>query len=65
MNTAPASSTTTHPTGPLVRGLLDRAGVLLLLGTLHPDIFATTLAEVSRPEPCGCRSTSRRSSRSS
>jgi hypothetical protein len=49
MNTAPASSTT-------VPTRLDRwsgacwigAGVLLLLGTLHPDIFATTLAEVSR-----------------
>jgi hypothetical protein len=49
MNTATASGTT-------VPTRLDRwsgacwmgAGVLLLLGTLHPDIFATTLAEVSR-----------------
>jgi len=49
MNTAIPSSTT-------VPTRLDRwsgacwigAGVLLLLGTLHPDIFATTLTEVSR-----------------
>ena len=49
MNTATAPSTT-------VPTRLDRwsgacwisAGVLFLLGTLHPDIFATTLADVSR-----------------
>jgi hypothetical protein len=49
MNSGTASSTT-------VPTRLDRwsgacwisAGVLFLLGALHPDIFATTLAEVSR-----------------
>ena len=41
------------------------AGLLLLIGVLHPDVFETTFSDAALDNSCGCRCTPPRWWRSS